>query len=111
LALTGQAISNHGIIAIVSQSYLRAWRDGWQADLEALPGRVQRASLRPCECGLVMTKMRFSHLHCIKEHLQKWYSHIPRPKAISIPFLLQKIPNKHSFLAAEFTEPLEKMDL
>jgi hypothetical protein len=64
LALTGPAITIHGIIAIVSQSYLRAWRDGWEADLEALPGRVQRASLRLCECGLVMTKVRFSHLHC-----------------------------------------------
>jgi hypothetical protein len=51
------------------------------------------------------------HTICIREHLQKWYGHIPRPKAISIPFLLQTIPNKHSFLAAEFTEPLENMDL
>jgi hypothetical protein len=49
---------------------------------------------------------------CIGEHLQKWDNHIPRPKAISNPFLLQTTPNKQSFiLAAEFTEPLGKMDL
>jgi hypothetical protein len=51
------------------------------------------------------------HTIRIREHLQKWYGYIPRPKAISISFLLQTIPNKHFFLAAEFTEPLENMNL
>jgi hypothetical protein len=48
-----------------SVSYLVGWRSGWQAGGEALPGRVQRASLGPCKYGPEISKTQSFHLQCI----------------------------------------------
>jgi hypothetical protein len=46
-------------------SYLAGWRGGWQADAEAMLGRVLKASWGPCKGSSVMSKTHSSHLQCI----------------------------------------------